>query len=560
MEGTDGYRFANEDTMKFMQRDYLLPGQTLDQRVTEIGDTAERILGKPGFSAKFKQYMKNGWISLSTPMWVNFGTDRGLSISCFGNYIEDTMESILENLSEVGIMTKQGGGTSAYFGNLRPRGSIITNNGKSSGAVHFMQLYETIMNVISQGATRRGSFAASLPVEHADIEEFLAIRDEGSPLQDISFGVTITDKWMIDMVGGDAEKRAIWAKIIQSRINKGYPYIMFYDNMNNAKPDVYKDKGKAIHHSNLCQEIALSNSEDESFVCNLSSLNLLYYDEWKDTDVVEVVVQLLDASMTEFIEKARKIKFMDKAANFAERQRALGIGVLGWHSYLQAHMIPFDSVEAFRKTEEIFSDISIKAKSASMQMAEEYGEPELLKGYGRRHTTLMAIAPTKSSSFILGQVSEGIEPIHSNYFVKDTAKGKFTVRNNQLEALLAAKGMNTEEVWKSIMQNSGSVQHLDFLSDHEKRVFLTFREIDQETIVDQAALRQRYIDQAQSLNVIFPTGFPAKKISDIYIQAWKLGVKTLYYQLGTSAAQEFTKSRKSSSKDVASDECAACSL
>jgi len=560
MEGIDGYRFANEDTMKFMRRDYLLPEQTLDQRVTEIGDTVERILGKPGFSAKFKEYMKKGWISLSTPMWTNFGTSRGLSISCFGSYITDDIDSIFDTVSEVGKMSKLGGGTSAYFGNLRPRGAKITNNGSSSGSVHFMQLFENVTNIISQGSTRRGSFAAYLPVEHPDLGEFLTIRDDGSPLRDISFAVTIPDKWMEDMVAGDADKRSVWAKIIESRIYKGYPYIMFHDTVNNKKPDVYVDKELVITHSNLCSEILLPTNPNESFVCNLSSLNLLHYDEWRDSDVVEVVVQLLDASMTEFVEKARKIKFMERAANFAERHRALGIGVLGWHSYLQSKMIPFESKEAFEETEEIFSIIAQRAEAESCRMAEEYGEPELLKGYGRRHSTLMAIAPTKSSSFILGQVSEGIEPIHSNYFVKDTAKGKYTLRNLQLEKLLEDKGKNSEDVWKSIMQNSGSVQHLDFLSDEEKAVFLTFRELDQEIIIDQAALRQKYIDQTQSLNVIFPTGTPAKKISDIYISAWRKGIKTLYYQLGTSAAQEFSKSLKSSSRDVVADECAACSL
>lgn len=537
------YRWLTPLSLEFLSRDYLLPGQTLDERVDIIVNRAEEILGIEGFGNRFKENLAKGWYSLSTPIWANFGTARGLPISCFGSYIEDNMESILETTAEVGMMTKFGGGTSAYFGNLRPRGSDITDNGKSSGSVHFMQLFDNLMNVISQGSTRRGNFAAYLPVDHPDILEFLTIKSEGSPIQDMWFGVTVTDDWMESMIAGDQDKRIIWAKIIESRANVGGPYVLFVDNANNNTADVYKDNPDlyTITHSNLCSEIMLPDNAEESFVCNLASMNILHFDEWRDTDAVELLVFFLDAVMTEFIEKAEKIPYMERSARFARRHRAIGIGWLGWHSYLQSQMLPFDSMEAKMANVVVAKAIQRSAYGASARLAALYGEPEVLVGYGRRNTTLMAIAPTKSSAFILGQVSEGIEPHRANYYIKDLAKGKYTIRNQQLVDYLEGIGYNDEETWNSIRQANGSVQHLDFLSQHEKDVFKTFQEISPREIVIQAAQRQNYIDQGQSLNLMIHPSVPAKDVNQLMIEAWRLGVKGLYYQISVNAAQEFSR-------------------
>jgi ribonucleoside-diphosphate reductase alpha chain len=536
------YRWLNEASQAFLEKDYLISGQTVDDRVNIIANRAEEILGEEGFAEKFKDYFKRGWFSLSTPIWANFGTKRALPISCFGSYIEDTMESIVSTWSEVSMQTKFGGGTSAYFGNLRHRGAPISTNGESSGAVHFMQLFDNLINIVSQGKVRRGNFAAYLDIDHPDILEFLSIRTEGSPLQDISFGVCVSDDFMNEMIGGDVEKRKVWARVLEARTNVGYPYIFFTDNANNGAADVYIDKEMRITHSNLCSEIALPDSADESFVCDLSSMNILYYDEWKDTDAVRVVIRLLDAVMTEFIEKAEGRAFMERSVNFAKRHRALGLGWLGWHSYLQSKLIAFESIEAKGLSSEIAKHIQDKALEASRELAQEFGEPEVLEGYGRRNTTLTAIAPTKSSAFILGQVSEGIEPHKTNYYIKDLAKGKFTIKNSHLEELLEEKGKNDPETWKSILMAGGSVQHLDFLSESEKAVFKTFKEIAPKEVILQTSIRQKYIDQGQSVNLMIDPKVPTKEINKLMIEAWESGVKSLYYQHSVNAAQQLSRS------------------
>ena len=536
------YRWLTEMSQQFLERDYLVKGQTVDQRVDMICDTAEKILKKPGFAAAFKENIQKGWYSLSTPVWTNFGNDRGLPISCFGSYIADTMESIAFTWAEVCMMTKMGGGTSGYFGDLRHRGSTIKDNGESSGAVHFMQAFDNLINVVSQGKTRRGNFATYLPIDHPDIEEFLKIRTEGFAIQDLSYGVCVPDAWMEEMIEGDAQKRKIWAKVLESRSNTGYPYIFFVDNANNNTVDCYKDGENRINNSNLCCEIMLPNNEEESFVCCLSSMNILYYDEWKDTNAVELMVCFLDAVMEEFIEKASKIEFMQRTVNFAKRHRALGIGWLGWHSYLQSKMIPWESMEAKFANVEIAKNIKTQAYEASAKLAQEYGEPDVCKGYGRRNSTLLAIAPTKSSAFIIGQVSEGIEPDKTNYYIKDLQKGKYTIKNLYLDKLLKEKGKDTEEIYNSILSSGGSVQHLSFLSENEKAVFKTFAEISPKEIVIQAAQRQKYIDQGQSLNLMIHPSVSIKDVNALVIEAWRLGIKSLYYQHSVNAAQSFTRS------------------
>lgn len=544
------FYWLNEDSRAFLDEGYLIEGVTAEERVREIAERAEEILDDDGFADKFYDYMSRGFYSLASPVWSNFGLDRGLPISCFGSYMEDNMESILYTQAEVGEMTKLGGGTSGYFGEIRPRGSPITNNGKSNGSYSFTELFDTIINVVSQGETRRGQFAGYIDVEHDDLDEWLNIKTEGDPVQDIYYGVIIGDDWFRAMVDGDEEKRETWAEIIETRINIGVPYIIFRDNMNDGKPQVYKDRGYEINASNLCTEIALPATPDESFVCCLSSMNALHYDEWKDTDAVETLTRFLDTVMEEFIQEAEGTQFMERPVRFAKRHRAIGIGVLGWHSYLQSEMIPFDSMEAMEKNEAIFRTIKERSYEESRRLADEFGEPEVLEGYGRRNATTMSVAPTKSSSVILGQVSPSIEPLKSNYFVRDGAKLKSTQKNRFLEAILKQRGRDEREVWDSIAQNDGSVQHLDCLTDEEKEVFKTFAEIPQMAIINQAAQRQKHIDQAQSLNVsIDPSEVSVKEINQLYIEAWKKGVKSLYYQHSVNAAQKF-------SRDIL--ECKAC--
>ena len=535
------FYWLNKDSRTFLKRGYLEGDETPESRIRVIADTAQKILGIPGFADKFENYMSKGFYSLSSPIWANFGLERGLPISCFGSYIDDTMEAILSKSSEVGMMTKSGGGTSGYFGDLRERGAEISSGGKSNGPVHFLEIFETVSNVVSQSNVRRGSFAAYMQVEHPDILEFLGIRSDGHSIQNLSIGVCIGDDWMKEMLAGDKDKRKIWGAIIKKRFESGYPYIFFTDAMNNNSPQVYQDKGLKIHASNLCSEIALHSNPDESFVCNLSSLNLVEYDEWKDTDAPETLTMFLDAVMTEFIQKCKKISFMEAPAKFASKQRALGIGVLGWHSLLQSKGISFESMQAKYLNSEIHKLISEKTKQASKQMAEVFGEPELLKGYGLRNATTMAIAPTTSSSFILGQVSPSIEPLNSNYFVKDLAKGKFTYKNPYLAEVLEKHEKNDDKTWKSILVNGGSVQHLDFLSDDEKSIFKTFGEISQKEVIIQAAQRQKFIDQAQSLNIMIHPKSSPKDVSQLMIFAWEQGVKSLYYQRGTNPAQELSR-------------------
>ncbi|MFN4181119.1 MAG: ribonucleoside-diphosphate reductase subunit alpha [Candidatus Paceibacteria bacterium] len=547
--------WLNENSKKFLSKGYLLEGVTAEERIREIATIAEKYLNKPGFADKFYDYMSRGFYSLASPVWSNYGLTRGLPISCFSSYIADDMARILFTHAEVGMMTKYGGGTAGHFCDLRPRGAVIKDNGFSSGSVHFMELFDGLINIVSQGSVRRGHFAPYLPVEHPDIEEFLNIGKEGHPIQESTYAITVTDKWLKAMVGGDQDKRKIWARIIQRRTEIGYPYIFFTDTVNNNTVDVYKDKKMKIHGSNLCSEICLPTSDEISFVCCLSSINLRHYKEWKDTDAVETLVMFLDTVISNFLERLESLRdssdpqkqtafyFMQRAYKFAKEHRALGLGALGWHTLLQENNLAFESEEAMSLNREIFKTINERAYKASRELAQELGEPEILKGYGRRNTTLLAIAPNTSSAFILGQVSQGVEPVMSNCFVKDVDKMKVTIKNPMLEALLTEKGINTPEIWSSIRDNDGSVQHLDELTDHEKKVFRTFSEIDQKAIIDQAADRQKYLDQSQSLNLMIDPTISTKDLNALYLYAWEKGVKTLYYQHSMSAAQQFGRKK-----------------
>jgi ribonucleotide reductase alpha subunit len=888
MRKYDKFYWLTDESRTFLSRGYLSEDETAESRIRHIADTAEKYLGIEGFSNKFYDYMSRGWYSLATPIWTNFGKQRGMPISCFNSHVTDDIGGILYAQSEVGMMSKLGGGTSGYFGELRPRGAAITDNGKSTGVVHFLELFQATTNVVSQGcydkdteilteagwmpfpqlmmtrdvkvaqvhddhsvsftlpldyieypvnepllhfkdsknidllvtknhnmifsydkkitttengvtsytrtvkqelvtkradevplhrdvkflhsakqssgvgltpferllialqadgaivtnykealkfrfaklrkkerlewiletagipysysfyetdqthnfyvnvgqvlpktfedwvditnvsyewatefleevsnwdshgapssflyasiiksnvdivqsiaalckykctvtldlrekdpnkqpiykaylslgqyfgvekvtpkeveyegnvycvevpthrlivrrnghslvcgnSARRGRMAPYLPIDHGDIMEFLEVGTDGHAIQDMNTGVVIDDYWMKEMIAGDTAKRKVWAKLLQSRKEIGYPYVMFRDNANNKAPDVFRDKNQRINSSNLCVEINLPSTPEESFTCILSSMNILHYDEWKDTDAVETMVYFLDAVASEFIAKLEAYRdsssrddnlvweYMKRSHTFTRNNRALGLGVLGWVSYLQSKMIPFESKEAAKLNLEIFKTINLKGNKASKELAELFGEPENLVGYGRRNATLFAVAPTTSSAFILGQVSQSIEPPFSNCYIKDLAKVKTVIKNKYLEELLESKGHNTAEVWDIIINNDGSVLGLPdtILTAEEKAVFLTFGEINQEVVIDQASVRQDYIDQGQSINLMIPANYTAKEINALHIRAWQLGLKGLYYQHGTNAAQALLRS-----KNI---ECVACS-
>ena len=546
---SEKYWWFNEESEQVLNRGYLLKGETVESAVDRIVIAACNRLNRMDLYDEMKNMIERGWVSLSSPIWANMGTKRGLPISCFNVHVPDSVQGVTEKLGEVIMQTKIGGGTSGYFGELRGRGAAITDNGKSSGSVSFMKLFDTAMDVVSQGGVRRGAFAAYLDIDHPDIKEFLQIKSIGNPIQNLFTGVCVPDYWMQEMIDGDDEKREIWAKVLESRQQKGLPYIFFTDNVNKNKPEIYKKLGLSINSSNLCSEIALPSTENESFICCLASMNLELYDEWKDTNAVRLAIYFLDAVLSEFIEKTEGNLFLKSARNFAIRHRALGLGVLGWHSYLQKNMIPFGSLQARFKTTEIFGHIKTNAEKASFDLGQEYGCAPIFNEVDidsrdniliKRNTTLMAIAPTTSSSAILGQVSPGIEPYSSNYYKAGLAKGNFMRKNKYLEKILEERGYNTEDTWRSIMNNYGSVQHLssDILSDDEKEVFKTFKETSQLDIILQAALRQKYIDQSQSLNVNIPSEIPIKEVNQLFITAWREGVKTLYYQRSSSVSKE----------------------
>ncbi len=526
------YYWLNEESRTFLSRGYIT--ESPEQRIKDIANTAERNLKIEGFAKKFEDYMARGFYSLSTPVWINYGKDKGLPISCYGSNVDDTLDSILNGSREIGMMSKYGGGTSIFLGNIRERGAKISTGGTADGPVHYARMYDTTVDVCKQSEARRGACAAWLPVEHNDILEFLDMGSEGNPIQNLQYGVTVTDKWLEEMKAGDADKRKIWAKVIQRRNEFGFPYIMFKDNSNNNSP--YKELGLDITASNLCSEIQLPTDSFNSFVCCLGSINLLHWDELKDTDAIETYTLFLNAVMNEFILKSYNMPGMKRAHRFAEQHRALGLGVLGYHSLFQSKLIEFESLEAKQLNYTIFKTLKEKTELASKWLHDEKGYESIRSGFA--NTTLIAIAPTKSSSFIHGAVSMGIEPIKSNYFIKDLAKSKTIYKNPFLIEELDKYGLNTQEVWEGILKRDGSVQHLDFPT---KEVFKSFIEISPSELILQAGQRQQFIDQSQSLNLMIHPSVPAKDINQLYLKAHELGVKTLYYQFSQSSAQSFSR-------------------
>lgn len=550
-----------------LRRGYLLPDETPRGMYWRLSTQAADILGKPNLAHEFFDIFWNNWLCPSSPVCSNFGTDRGLAISCYSSSIPDSVDGIFKSVHETAMLSKHGGGLGHYWGNVRGRGVDITGNGQSEGIIPWLKIEDTVISSVSQGGVRRGSSAQYLPVSHPDIEEFLDVRrqtgDESRRCRAVGFhhAVIFDDAFMQRVLDGDSEARRIWSKFLKTRWEMGEPYAMFGDNANRQLPPTYTDKGLKVTTSNLCSEIMLHTDDNHTFVCCLSSMNLTRYDEWKDTNAVQLAIWFLDAVMEEFIQKASQIEGFEKAVRFAEASRALGLGALGWHTLLQSKLIPFESFGAMQLNNEIWRHIQFEATIATKELACEYGEPEWCKGHGVRNTHLTAVAPTLSNSIISGGVSEGIQPNPANVYAQKTAKGTFLRRNAQLEALLESKGKNTDDTWRKINADRGSVKRLNFLTDEEKAVFLTAREINQFALVRQAAQRQKYIDQGQSLNLFFSTppedadeeirNAVAKYVHDVHIEAWQTGLKALYYMRTESPLRGDAVFREES-------ECLAC--
>jgi ribonucleoside-diphosphate reductase alpha chain len=525
--------WMTEEGLKTLQKGYLLDGEQPFDMYQRVAKASASRLNRPDLAIKFFEIMWKGWLCLATPVAANMGAERGLPISCYSSRFGDSVDSIFQKQHELAMLSKNGGGVGVYFGHIRGRGSDIAGNGHSEGIIPWAKCVDTTTIAVSQGQTRRGATVVYLPAEHTDIDEFLQIRrptgDANRRCLNIHHAVTITDSFMQRAVDGSQRERDLWAEMLKTRFETGEPYFLFVDAVNRANPPTYVERGLKVETSNLCNEIMLYTDEEHTFVCCLSSMNLTKWDEWKDTDAVELAIWFLDGVMEEFIAKASNKPGFESAVRFAIKSRALGLGVLGWHSLLQTKGLPFEGFQAMTLNAEVFRTIRTKAEKATADLAEAYGEPEWCKGFGRRNTHVMAVAPTTSNSSIAGGVSAGIEPIAANVYAFKSAKGTFLRKNPVLEKLLEERGINTMETWKSINAEGGSVLHLKQLTEAEKQVFLTAREISQFAIVRQAAQRQQFIDQGQSVNLFFGINSDPKYVHEVHLEAWRLGLKGLYY-------------------------------
>jgi ribonucleoside-diphosphate reductase alpha chain len=559
VKGQDYPRWGDTDVYrKTIMGGYLLYDETPRDAYHRVAKTVARRLHKPELSEKFFEYIWNGWLNLASPVLSNTGTDRGLPISCFGIDVGDSVFEIGFKNLEMMLLAKHGGGVGIGINMIRPSGSKISENGTTDGVVPFCKIFDSTILATSQGSVRRGAASVNLNIEHADFEQWLEIREPKGDVNRQSLNIhqcaIVGDKFMRKLEHGDPDARRRWSKLIQKRKATGEPYIMFKGNVNKQNPEAYKANGLKVHMTNICSEIALHTDEIHSFVCCLSSVNLAKYDEWKDTDLIYYSTFFLDGVLEEFIQKAKNMKGFENSVRSAEKGRALGLGVLGWHTYLQQRGIPFEGLQAQFTTRAIFQQIKIESERASRDLAEIYGEPQWCSGTGMRNTHLRAIAPTVSNSKLSGNVSPGIEPWAANVFTEQSAKGTFIRKNPELEKILKRIGINTSETWNKILEDGGSVQGLDELDnwyfhkgkllhntdleadalitsdvDRVKDVFKTFKEINQLELVKQAGIRQQYVDQSVSLNLAFPKEATPKWINMVHMEAWKRGVKTLYY-------------------------------
>ena len=514
---------------------YLQKGESPREAYTRLAETSCKYLNRYDlFNSLFEIFWK-GWLIPSTPVMSSFGTAKGLPISCFSGVVPDDMYDIGRKELEMRMLSKHGGGTAYSFSELRPIGSPIQKGelGTSDGIIPFMKSYDSTIMSSKQGKLRRGAVAMYLDIEHPEYKQFLEIREPKGDINrqchNIHQGAVITDSFMEAVEKGVPYARELWVDTLKKRVKTGEPYVMFLDNANKNLPQNWKDNNLIIKHSNLCSEIFLPTDDNHTLVCCLSSLNLYKYDEWKDTQTVKLATYFLDSVIEEFIQKSKKIKGIEDATRFAIKSRALGLGTLGYHSYLQSKNIPFISIYANGQTNKIFSNIREQSEIASIELGQIYGIPEWCIGTNKRNLTLLAIAPNRSSSKLAGGLSQGVEPIAANIYVDDDAKGMHIRRNPELVKLLKSKDRDISEVWDQIMEDKGSVVNIRCLSEEEKEVFKTFKEINQLELVKQAGIRQQYIDQGQSINLAFPSDAPAKFINLVHFTAWKVGLKSLYY-------------------------------
>ena len=534
----------------------MLAGEKPKDAYWRVATKVAQRLNKPHMATKFFDYIWKGWLNLATPVLSNTGTDRGLPISCFGIDVADSIYDIGKKNLELMLLAKHGGGVGIGINQIRPAGAPITGNGTSDGVVPFTKIYDSTILATNQGSVRRGAASVNLNIEHKDFEEWLEIREPKGDVNRQSLNLhqcaVVGDKFMRKLQDGDEVARRKWGKLLQKRKATGEPYIMFKGNVNKNNPEMYKKNGLKVFMTNICSEITLHTDENHSFVCCLSSINLAKYDEWKDTDLIYTATWFLDGVLSEFIQKAKNMRGFENSVASAEKGRALGLGVLGWHTYLQQRGIPFEGMEAQFETRKIFSQMKIESERASRDLATEYGEPLWCKESGFRNTHLRAVAPTVSNSKLSGNVSAGIEPWAANVFTEQTAKGTFIRKNQELEKVLRKLGINNKDTWDKILEDGGSVQDLKELdswcflngkmvqcnevSEEDriktypvKDVFRTFKEINQMDLVKQAGVRQQYIDQAVSLNLAFPSIASPKWINQVTMEAWKQGIKTLYY-------------------------------
>ena len=542
--------------VKTISRGYLLPGEKPKDAYWRVATRVAQRLQKPQLASKFFDYIWNGWLCLASPVLSNTGTDRGLPISCFGIDVADSIYDIGAKNLEMMLLAKHGGGVGIGINQIRPAGATITGNGTSDGVVPFCKIYDSTILATNQGSVRRGAASVNLNIEHDDFEEWLEIREPKGDVNRQSLNLhqaaIVGNKFMRKLQDGDEDARRKWGKLLQKRKATGEPYIMFKGNVNNQNPDMYKNNGLKVFMTNICSEIVLHTDESHSFVCCLSSLNLAKYDEWKHTDLIYTATWFLDGVLSEFIQKAKGLRGFENSVRSAEKGRALGLGVLGWHTYLQQNGIPFEGMTAQFETRKIFSQLKIESERASRDLATEYVEPLWCKDSGFRNTNLRAIAPTVSNSKLSGNVSAGIEPWAANVFTEQTAKGTFIRKNPELIKVLRKAGINNKDTWDKILADGGSIQDIkeldswcfldgkllnctdvpegdNFKTFRVKDVFKTFKEINQLDLIKQAGVRQQYIDQSVSLNLAFPSIATPKWINQVTMEAWKQGIKTLYY-------------------------------
>ena len=555
--GKDYPEWMNEMSLATISKGYLMPGETPKKAYKRVSDAVAVRLKRPDLAAKFFKYMWKGWLNLASPVLSNTGTERGLPISCFGIDTPDSIRGIGLTNAELMRLSSLGGGVGVSLSRIRSRGSVIGENGYSEGVVPWAKIYDSTIIATNQGAVRRGAASVNLDINHGDIKEFLQIRrPKGDPNRqclNLHQCVVVDDEFMQKLERRDPEAIELWLEILKSRVETGEPYVMFKDNVNKDNPQAYVKNNLEVTMTNICTEITLYTDEEHSFICCLSSVNLAKYDEWKDTDLVETAIYFLDGVLEEFLYKTNGRDSLIRSHRSAKKGRAIGLGVLGWHTFLQEKGLPFSSVASTAWTNKIFSQIKTQAEAASRQLAEEYGEPEWCKGTGMRNTHLLAIAPTVSNSTISGGVSAGIEPIPANIYTFNSGKGTFIRKNPVLEKYLEDRGHNTDEVWDQIMKDRGSVMGLpeDIMPSDDKEIFLTFTEINQLAIIQQASIRQKYLDQTQSLNLSFDPKDSPKWINQVHMEAWRLGLKTLYYLRTDSVINGDIGSRTT-------EECAGC--